>query len=347
MTLARSSCSFAVAATALFFIWYQQPDWATRWPIRTDTGSWPRASRRQRKFTRSQTRRSLFPEVFVRPCTRRSSPRSISVSATGQMPVALAQTALFAAICLLCMRRRAPRQPATRVVALVAALVVALFPPIPYFVRARHDRSLDHAALHRVDVDGAPSAGLDAAPAVCLARRPVGADDVEPSGVRAVSVRARWHRRSGVACGSRRGGPRPRPWAALLAAFAVSMLPWFTYNYVTLGRFTLSPAGGVGRGIWEGSWQATWSGRLQNELTHLADDIDDRASSIGAWPRSPLANTSKRVRCSSTSINGKTSAASGPQPVDPHERARGARAADRRIPARRLDNIRQDRVRIS
>src|SRR5207247_10057036 len=66
-------------------------------------------------------------------------------------------------------------------------------------------------------------------------------------------------------------------WMAMLAAFAVVMLPWLSYNYVTLGRFTLSPAGGVGRGLWEGSWQAMWSGRLQNELTHLADDIDDRA----------------------------------------------------------------------
>ena len=63
----------------------------------------------------------------------------------------------------------------------------------------------------------------------------------------------------------------------MLAVFCFTMLPWFMYNYVTLGRLTLSPAGGVGRGLWEGSWQATWSGRLQNELTHLADDIDDRA----------------------------------------------------------------------
>src|SRR5262249_7454171 len=71
--------------------------------------------------------------------------------------------------------------------------------------------------------------------------------------------------------------PRLAQWAVMLIAFAIAMLPWFSYNYLTLGRFTLSPAGGVGRGLWEGSWQARWSGRLQNELTHLADDIDDRA----------------------------------------------------------------------
>ncbi len=67
-------------------------------------------------------------------------------------------------------------------------------------------------------------------------------------------------------------------WAVLLAAFAIAMLPWFTYNYVTLGQLTLSPAGGMGRGTWEGSWQATWSGRLQNELTLVAEATDDRAS---------------------------------------------------------------------
>jgi hypothetical protein len=65
-------------------------------------------------------------------------------------------------------------------------------------------------------------------------------------------------------------------WAVLLAAFAITMVPWFTYNYVNLGRFTISPAGGIGRAIWEGQWQATWSGRLQNELTITAEANDDR-----------------------------------------------------------------------
>ena len=27
----------------------------------------------------------------------------------------------------------------------------------------------------------------------------------------------------------------------MIAAFALTMAPWFAYNYVTLGRFTLSP----------------------------------------------------------------------------------------------------------
>jgi 4-amino-4-deoxy-L-arabinose transferase-like glycosyltransferase len=60
-------------------------------------------------------------------------------------------------------------------------------------------------------------------------------------------------------------------WAALVVAASVTLLPWFTYNYVHLGRFTLSPAGGIGRGLWEGSWQGRWPGRVHTELTAIAD----------------------------------------------------------------------------
>jgi hypothetical protein len=62
-----------------------------------------------------------------------------------------------------------------------------------------------------------------------------------------------------------------------LAVFAVAMLPWFSYNYVTMRRFTLSPAGGIGRATWEGSWQGYWPGRVQSELTDVADATSDRA----------------------------------------------------------------------
>ena len=121
----------------------------------------------------------------------------------------------------------------------------------------------------------------------------------------------------------------------MLAAFAVTMLPWFTYNYMTLGRFTLSPAGGIGRGLWEGSWQAMWSGRLQNELTHLADDIDDRAEldrrvaavaareHLQAGPMLEYVHQWEDIRRIWTA------------PVDPHERARRPGEGRRRISARR------------
>ena len=61
-------------------------------------------------------------------------------------------------------------------------------------------------------------------------------------------------------------------WAALVVTAALALTPWFAYNYVNLGQITLSPAGGIGRGLWEGSWQGRWSGRLQAELIDLADE---------------------------------------------------------------------------
>ena len=154
------------------------------------------------------------------------------------------------------------------------------FPPIPYFGALVMTEVLT-TLLFTLAMWLALSALARHAPAPLRRRSAslLGADGAEPAGVRAVSVRARRGRRS-IVLPLLRVPRRPRgacSGGAMFAAFALTMAPWFAYNYVTLGRFTLSPAGGIGRGLWEGSWQATWSGRTQNELTHLADDIDDRA----------------------------------------------------------------------
>ena len=87
-------------------------------------------------------------------------------------------------------------------------------------------------------------------------------------------------------------------WAIFAAVAALVMVPWFTYNYVYLGRFTLSPAGGIGRGLWEGSWQGRWRGKLHDELTQTAaegissDELDARvramASNEGVAPDAML-----------------------------------------------------------
>ena len=83
-------------------------------------------------------------------------------------------------------------------------------------------------------------------------------------------------------------GRRLGQWAAFALAAAITLTPWFTYNYVYLGSFTLSPAGGVGRGLWEGSWQGRWSGRSHNDLTHTAElgisteELDRRVREIAA-----------------------------------------------------------------
>ena len=82
------------------------------------------------------------------------------------------------------------------------------------------------------------------------------------------------------------------------------MLPWFTYNYVTLGRFTLSPAGGVGRGLWEGSWQATMVGpragpadRSRRRDRPTAPTLD-RARRARRRPRAARRRADARLRAS-------------------------------------------------
>ena len=130
-------------------------------------------------------------------------------------------------------------------------------------------------------------------------------------------------------------------WTTMLAAFAVTMLPWFTYNYVTLGTFTLSPAGGVGRGIWEGSWQAEWSGRLHSELTDLADDVDDRdaldrrVAALAAREGLPAAPMLDYVHQWQDIRRIWT------EPTDASERARARVAADREYLRVGLENIRR------
>jgi hypothetical protein len=141
-------------------------------------------------------------------------------------------------------------------------------------------------------------------------------------------------------------GVRRRPglaqWTIMIAAFALTMAPWFAYNYVTLGRFTLSPAGGVGRGLWEGSWQATWSGRLQNELTHLADDIDDRAEldrrviSVAAREQLPAEPMLEYVH------QWEDIRLIWTEPSDPYARAVARVKADQEYGRIAVENIRRD-----
>ena len=135
---------------------------------------------------------------------------------------------------------------------------------------------------------------------------------------------------------------RVKNWGAMLAVFALSMLPWFTYNFLTIGRFTLSPAGGVGRGMWEGSWQAMWSGRLQNELTLLADDTDDaaeldrRVEAVANREQLPAAPMLEYVR------QWRTIRRIWVEPTDPYERALARVRADQEYFRVAVGNLRRD-----
>lgn len=133
-------------------------------------------------------------------------------------------------------------------------------------------------------------------------------------------------------------------WALLCATAVVTLMPWFAYNYVHLGQFALSPAGGVGRGLWEGSWQGRWPGRLQAELITLADTIPDRAeldariretASAARLPAEPMlqyVNEWRDIR------------AIWDTPTDPMERARARVVADQEYYRHAMANITADPI---
>jgi 4-amino-4-deoxy-L-arabinose transferase-like glycosyltransferase len=201
------------------------------------------------------------------------------------MPVAIAQAVVFAVIC--CIVFAITRRVAGERAATVAAFMTALFPPLPYYgalvltevwttfvmvlavlacLRAiERDRFGDFILAGVLF-----SATTIVRPAFVLL--PFGLAVAMPLLV--PSERAR--------------GRRIAQWGALALAAAITLTPWFTYNYVYLGRFTLSPAGGVGRGLWEGSWQGRWSGRSHNDLTHIAEvtpnrtELDARVREVAA-----------------------------------------------------------------
>jgi hypothetical protein len=332
-------CAVALAH-GLFFIWYQQPDWTTAW---TDQDGYRRLGRvlaTTGKFTRFPDAPTFVPEVIRTPAYPLFVAAIYRVFGPGQLPVAIIQTLLFVGICLLvyaAARRIVPER-----LAWCAALATALYPPIPYFgalvmtevwttllftvalwltIRATHDgRASDFVWL-------GVTLGLTALSRPAFVLFPFAL-------VAAGLIVAPWAgRRVPV-----------RHWAAMIAVFALTMLPWFAYNYRMLGVFTLSPAGGVGRGIWEGSWQARWSGRLQNELTHLADDIDDRAEldrsvravaareQLSAEPMLIYVHQWEDIRRIWT------------DPLDSSERARARVEADREYLRIGLDNIRGERT---
>lgn len=332
-------CLVAVL-NGLFFISYQSRDWTTLW---TDQDGYRRLGQvlaDTGKFTRFPDATPFVPEVIRTPGYPMFVAIIYKLFGVGQVAVALAQIALFVGISLLvfAMARRLTSERT----AWLAALFTALFPAIPYFVPLVMTEvwttlwfTVTMSLAIRTLDDRRPRTFvmLGIAAGITALSRP--AFVLFPFALAAVGIvvlpfvrRARW--------------PSPINWTTMLAAFAVTMLPWFAYNYVTLGSFTLSPAGGVGRGIWEGSWQATWSGRLQDELTDLAGEVDDRDTldrrvaavaareGLPAGPMLDYVHQWKDIRRIWT------------EPTEANERARARVAADREYLRVGLENIRRN-----
>jgi len=328
-------------AHGIFFIWYQRPEWRTEsWPDQNGYRQLGEVLARTGKFTRVPDSPVFVPEVIRTPAYPLFVAAIYKVAGVRQMPVALAQTGLFAAICVLVFAM--VRRFASERAALAAALVTALFPPIPYFgalvmteVWTTFLFTLSiWVAIRAVEIRKTSSfVALGVLLAITTLARPVFV-------LFPIALAATGFVLFPLAQVKRR--PSALQWAAVVAAFAVMMLPWFTYNYVTLGKFTLSPAGGVGRGLWEGQWQATWSGRLQNELTHIAEDNDDRAEldrkveAVAAREHLPAAPMLEYVHQWQDIRRIWTT------PTDPLERATSRVAADQEYGRVAMENLRRD-----
>jgi 4-amino-4-deoxy-L-arabinose transferase-like glycosyltransferase len=271
---------------ATLFIVYQQPDWDVAW---SDQGGYKQLgaamARSGGEFTRFPESPVFIPEVIRTPGYPAFVAVIYKLFGVNTLPVAIAQAFVFVAICLIVFaltRRLAGERAAT-----LAAFMTALFPPLPYYgalvltevwttlvlmaamlacLRAvQHGRRRDFLLAGLLF-----SAATIVRPAFVLL--PFGLAIAMPLFVPA----------------ERSSRRRIGNWAALALAAAITMVPWFTYNYVYLGRFTLSPAGGIGRGLWEGSWQGRWSGRAHNDLTKTAEqpipteELDRRVREIAA-----------------------------------------------------------------
>ncbi len=335
-------CLVALAHAALYIV-YQAPD-------REAMVNWSDQRGYQRlaenlattgQFTRYAGTETFAPEVIRTP----GYPAFVAViyrlfGVGNNTAVAIAQAGVFAAICLLvfALVRRAWNPRA----ALLAAALTALYSPLPYFgalvVTELWTAFVATAGMVIVLRAAQGGALRDFAMAGALLSATT---LVRPAFflmpfflAMAVPVLVR----------SQRSVAMLKGWALLGVVAALVMTPWFAYNYVNFGQLTLSPAGGIGRGLWEGSWQGRWTGRIQADLIALADTTADRdeltrlvqakavRSALPAEPMLQYVNEWRDIR------------AIWDTPTDPMERVAARIAADREYLAHALANIRQDPI---
>ena len=341
----RSRSLLLVVAVALAhaaaYIVHQRPDWGVSW---TDQGGYQRLGEvlaATGQFTRYPDATVFVPEVIRTP----GYPAYVAIvylvfGAGNQMALVVTQAFVFAGLCLI-VYAIARRITSDRH-ALAAAWLAALFSPFPYFgalalteLWTAFVASLAMlACLHAVQTSRLSTYALAG---VLFSLTTL----VRPAFVLlpfflavAVPVLVRSERERRALSG----------WAALCLAAALTLVPWFTYNYVHLGRFTLSPAGGVGRGLWEASWQGRWPGRVQAALTEAADATPDRAEldrkALAIAAQAGLDPAPMRVYVH----EWRTIHDLWDTPTDPMERADARIAADRAYLDAAVEHMRDDPV---
>ena len=343
----RRSSLLVIALVALahaaIYIAYQRPDWSSTsaW---TDQAGYDRLGTglaTTGQFTRFPDSPIFVPEVIRTPGYPAFVAALYLAFGTGNhMAVAVAQAFVFAAIC--CLVAILARRVAGDRAAIAAGVLAALYAPMPYF-----------GALVLTELWTAFVA--IAAMVVCVAAAHGGRTrNFFLAGVlfsATALVRPAFYLMPfflaiavPLLVRSQRSGASLKNWATLALAAALTLAPWFTYNYVTLGQFTMAPAGGVGRGLWEGSWQGQWPGRIQAELIDLATNIADRdqltarvkdiaqRTRMPAEPMLQYVNEWRDIRLIWES------------PTDPMERARARVLADGAYLNHALSNIGRDPI---
>ena len=93
-------CAIA-ALHGIFFLWYQSPDWSTAWSDQDGYRRLGQVLATTGKFTRFPDAPAFVPEVIRTPAYPVFVAVIYRLFGVGQTPVAVAQIALFVAICIL------------------------------------------------------------------------------------------------------------------------------------------------------------------------------------------------------------------------------------------------------
>jgi 4-amino-4-deoxy-L-arabinose transferase-like glycosyltransferase len=312
-------------AHAAAYIVHQRPDWDVSW---TDQAGYQRLGEvlaTTGQFTRYPDAPVFVPEVIRTP----GYPAYLAViyrlfGLGNRMAVVISQSIMFALLCVIVYATA--RTVTNDRVATAAGVLTALFPPLPYFgalvlteLPAAFAATVAMFVYLRAVQTGALSLYVMAGVlfSVTTLVRPV--FFLLPFFVAiAVPCLVPAQRTRRALTGS----------AALIVAAALTMAPWFAYNYIHLGRITLSPAGGLGRGIWEVSWQGKWPGRVQAALTTAAETAADRTDRE-ARARAIAAENGLDAAAMITYVNEWREIHDlWDSPTDPAERARARVAAD-------------------
>jgi 4-amino-4-deoxy-L-arabinose transferase-like glycosyltransferase len=259
-------CMIAIAHGLIYMV-YQRPDWNVSW---TDQGGYRMLGHGFAAgggFTRYPGAVPFVPEAIRQPGYPLFVAMVYRIAGESQTAVVIAQILVFAMIPLLVFNLA--RRVVSTNAALGAALLTALYSPLPYFAAL---------VLTELFTTFVVTATMLCAWQAMTTRRPL------------------WWVIAGVMFGF---SPLSRPVYILLGPFTaglallfycrrhnwlpqfggwiltgafmlLTLSPFLLYNYRHFGIIDISPVG-LGRPVFEASWQGVWPGRVQDMLTDTAD----------------------------------------------------------------------------